>query len=473
MNWIDNLQDASLRGVPFKVEEDEATFGRRVQVHEYPNRDKPWAEDLGRATRRFSVQAYLIGDDFFEQRNRLIEAIEKPGACTLVHPFYGEMTITVDDAVRISHSLSEGRMCRVSFSFIEAGELSFPTAGLATGQKLTSSVSFLDDAISSAFGAFGMDGLPDFLQDGVLDEATDMFSNVTSAFQYVDSGVSAASRLLQGDLSVLLRPPSSGMSFVNRLQTMWRAGSRLTGNASDLMAMIKGLTGVTVDSGLAPRGVWNTDSKTAQAQTIQRNYVAQAVRTTAISEAAAAVTNLPQPANRTVTRQQDPLQPVRVSHPAVSNIQPASGDTSLASVSSSARAAMVAASETSQSSVTTASASAGVTSSTDSGTVILWDDLSKVRDSLNEAIDLEMERVSDDGLYQALVTVRTDVNRDISARLEQVDRMTERTPSQVMPALVLAADWYDSASRAGDITVRNGIRHPGFVPVQSLRVPVR
>ena len=470
MSWKDNLQDASLRGIAFKVDSDEATFGRRVQVHEYPNRDKPWAEDLGRATRRFSVQAYLIGDDFFEQRNRLIEAIEKPGSCTLVHPYYGEMTVIVDDAIRVSHSQSEGRMCRISFSFVESGELSFPTAGLATGQKLSSSVSFLDDAISSAFGAFGMDGMPDFLQDGVLDEASGMFSTVTGAFQYVDSGVSAASRLLQGDLSVLLSPPSSGMSFVNRLQTMWRAGSRLNGNASDLMSMIKGLTGVTVDSGLAPRGVWNTDSKTAQTQTIQRNYVAQAVRTTAISEAAAAVTSLPQPANRTVTRQQDPLQPVRVSHPAVTNIQPiTAATTTAASVSSTATTTIA----TSEESVTTALASSGVTSSTDSGTVITWDDLAQVRDSLNEAIDREMERVSDDGLYQALVTVRTDLNRDISARLEQVERMTERTPAQVMPALVLAADWYDSASRAGDITARNGIRHPGFVPVQTLRVPVR
>ncbi len=448
MSWKDNLQDASLRGIPFKVDEDEATFGRRVQVHEYPNRDKPWAEDLGRATRRFSVQAYLIGEDFFEQRNRLIDAIEKPGSCTLVHPYYGEMNVTVDDTVRVSHSISEGRMCRVSFSFIESGELSFPTAGLATGQKLSSSVSFLDDAITSAFAAFGLDGLPDFLQDGVLDDASGMFESVTSAFQYVDSGVSAASRLLQGDLSVLLSPPSSGMNFVNRLQTMWRAGSRLTGNTSDLMAMIKGLTGVTVDSGLAPRGVWKTDSKTAQAQTTQRNYVAQALRTTALSEAAATVTSLPQPSNSTVTRQQDPQQPVVVSHPAVSDIQAASDSD-------------------------TATISTGVTSSTDSSSVVSWDDLAVVRDSLNDAIDREMERVTDDQLYQTLVIVRTDVNRDISARLEQVDRMTERTPAQVTPALVLAAYWYDSAARAGDITARNGIRHPGFVPVEKLRVPVR
>ncbi len=358
------------------------------------------------------------------------------------------MTVTVDDAVRVSHSLSEGRMCRVSFSFIESGELSFPTAGLATGQKLSSSVSFLDDAISSAFGAFGMDGLPDFLQNGVLDEATDMFNNVTAAFQYVDSGISAASRFMQGDLSVLLQPPSSGMNFVNRLQTMWRAGSKLSGNASDLMLMIKGLTGVTLDSGLAPRGVWKTDSKTSQAQSTQRNYVAQAIRTTAISEAAYAVTNLPQPVNRTVSRQQDPQQPVVVAHPAVTDIQPDTG-TDNAAVSS------------------------GVSSSIDNSTVVSWDEVADVRDSLNEAIDKEMERVTDDTLFQALVTVRTDVNRDISSRLEQIERLTERTPVQVTPALVLAADWYDSATRASEITARNGIRHPGFVPVKTLKVPAR
>ncbi len=42
MTWKDRLQDASFRGVPFKVEEESAGTGRRVETHEYPNRDKPW-----------------------------------------------------------------------------------------------------------------------------------------------------------------------------------------------------------------------------------------------------------------------------------------------------------------------------------------------------------------------------------------------------------------------------------------------
>ncbi|MEN3753818.1 DNA circularization N-terminal domain-containing protein [Mangrovibacter sp. SLW1] len=438
MSWTDNLQDASLRGVPFKVDEDEATFGRRTQTHEYPGRDKPWVEDLGRATRRFSVQAYLVGDDYFEQRNRLIEAIEKPGSCTLVHPYYGEMTVTVSDEARVSHTREEGRMCRVSFSFIETGELSFPSAGIATGTKLADSCSLLDDCISSAFSSFGLDGLSDFLQSGVLDDASAMMDTVTDAFKYVDSGISAASRLLQGDLSVLLMPPSSGMNFVNQLQTLWRAGTRLSGNTSDLISMVKGLSGVTLDSGLAPRGVWKTDSTTTQTRTTQSNTVAQAIRTTALSEAAYTVVSLPKSTTTTVTTGQT----AQVSHPAVTDILP---DTDAGSV--------------------------GVTTSVSTDETPSWDDLTAVREVLNTAIDQELTRVTDDTLFLALRQIRTDVNNDISARLEQSTRLTERTPVQVLPALVLAADWYDDAGREGDITARNGVIHPGFVPVKTLRVP--
>ncbi|EFB2151015.1 DUF4113 domain-containing protein [Escherichia coli] len=44
MTWKDRLQDASFRGVPFKVEEESAGTGRRVETHEYPNRDKPYIQ---------------------------------------------------------------------------------------------------------------------------------------------------------------------------------------------------------------------------------------------------------------------------------------------------------------------------------------------------------------------------------------------------------------------------------------------
>ncbi|MFJ5162218.1 hypothetical protein ACIP6T_23905 [Pantoea sp. NPDC088449] len=143
-------------------------------------------------------------------------------------------------------------MCRDSF--IESVELSFPKAGIATGMKLTGAAALMNDFLSSAFEAFGLEGLPDFTQNGLLDDATEMFNTVTDAMQYVDFGISAASRLMQGDLSVLLMPPSSGMNFVNQLQAMWRAGTKLNGNVTYLISMVKGLSGITLDTGLAPRG---------------------------------------------------------------------------------------------------------------------------------------------------------------------------------------------------------------------------
>ncbi|HDC4262641.1 DNA circularization protein [Enterobacter cloacae] len=440
-DWRDRLRDASFRGVPFSVEDDEGTFGRRVQVHEYPNRDKPFTEDLGRATRRMTINAYLIGDDYADKRDRLIGAVETAGPGTLVHPQYGEMQGSIDGQVRVTHSNAEGRMCRVSFQFVESGELSFPVAGMATAQRLKQSGGLFDDAIESMFSAFSLSGIADFIQNDVLADAAAMLGDVADAFRMVDSGVSAAMRLLQGDLSVILMPPSAASDFVRELQKAWRAGDRLTGDTSDLVTMIKTMSGVTLDPGLAPRGTWPTDSGSVEVQKARSNMIAAVIRSSAISTAAQAVSTLAQP--KTIAAPQGQAGKItggaasndiiNISHPALDG----------------------------------------------SGTTVApedpptWDELTEIRSALNAAIDQEQLRITDDGIFQQITVLRTDLNRDISARLAQVEITAERTPPEVLPALVLAANWYDDADREKDILSRNLVRHPGFVPVKPLRVPVR
>lgn len=434
-DWRSRLQAASFRGVPFEVEDEEGEFGRRVQVHEYPKRDKPYTEDLGRATRRITINAYLIGDDYPQKRDRLIAAIETEGAATLVHPWYGEMKGNVDGTVRVTHSKGEGRMCRVSFQFVESGELSFPTSGVASGQKLEGAADSLADAIADAFSSFGLDGLSDFVQSGVLDDATAMLGTITDAFKMVDSGVSAAMRLLQGDLSVILRPPSTANDFVRAFQKAWRGGSRLAGDASDLVTMVKTISGVTLDPGLTPRGTWPTDSGSTVTRAKQTNLIAATLRTVAISEAARAVTSIPEP-------------------PRIAEQQTAGSATS--DIVSKTHAALDTASEN----ITRAPSAT-------------WDDLTDIRGALNDAIDREQLRATDDGVFLALATLRTDVNKDISTRLAQVEKTVTRLSNEPIPALVLAAQWYDDATRENEILYRNDIAHPGFVPVKALRVPVR
>jgi len=439
--WRDKLRPASYRGAEFSVEDDEGTFGRRVQVHEYPARDKPFTEDLGRATRRLSINAYLVGDDFMDKRDRLIVAIETAGPGTLIHPFYGEMQGSIDGQVRVTHSTAEGRLCRVSFQFVESGELSFPVSGSATDSQLTDSAGLFDNAIDSFLSGFSLEDITSFLQSDILADAASMLDKVTSAFRMIDEGVSAAMRLLQGDLSVLLMPPGSASDFVHALQNAWREGSRLTGDTSDMVTSVRTMSGVSVDPGLAPRGVWSTDPGTLKTRTTLSNLLATAVRTTALSEAVKVVATLPKPriaaslsrGSRTDSSSSGSI--ITVSHPAL--------DGSVA------------------------------TAATGAGTVATWDDLTSVRTALNDAIDTELLRTADNTLFMALTTLRSDLNRDITDRLAQVERMAERTPPDVLPAVVLAAQWYDDASRENEILDRNSIPHPGFLPVLPLRVPVK
>lgn len=466
--WRSRLQAASFRGVPFEVDNEEAEFGRRVQVHEYPNRDKPFTEDLGRATRRITINAYLIGDDYPEKRDRLIAAAEAEGAATLVHPYYGEMKGNVDGTIRVLHSNQEGRMCRVTFQFVESGELSFPASGVATGDKLSSSADSLVDRLSDSLGGFSLDGLSDFLQSGVLQDAADMVNVVTDAFHMVDSGIDAAMRLLNGDLSVLLMPPSTASNFVHALQNAWRSGTRLSGDASDLVSLIKTIGGVTVDPGLAPRGVWKTDSGTTAKRTEQRNLIASALRVVAISEAARSVSLMPSPA-RSPSRQESSVSDiVNISHPALDS---ASASSSIGPMANSS--ASTSTSTTTSTTTSTSASKTGSTASTQSQVkTASWDDLTEIRETLNTAIDTEQLRTTDDGVFLALTELRADVNRDISSRLAQVEKTTTITPPEVLPAVVLAATWYDDARRENDILYRNSITHPGFVPVMPLRVPV-
>src|SRR5262245_59263736 len=90
--WRERLRPASFRNAIFHVEVGGKTSGRRIALHEYPKRDTPFAEDMGRRTRVYDITGYVIewdrqlGRDYTKPRDTLIEALEKEGPATLIHP---------------------------------------------------------------------------------------------------------------------------------------------------------------------------------------------------------------------------------------------------------------------------------------------------------------------------------------------------------------------------------------------------
>ncbi|ASX25857.1 hypothetical protein BA171_01525 [Candidatus Hamiltonella defensa (Bemisia tabaci)] len=85
-----------------------------------------------------------------------------------------------------------------------------------------------------AFTRVGLKGLPDFAQAGVLAKAKAMTDHVTQALDSIDSRIAGASRLLKGDISVILQHGSDGKNVVEAIQRMWRAGRRTTYHAATL-----------------------------------------------------------------------------------------------------------------------------------------------------------------------------------------------------------------------------------------------
>ena len=157
MAWRDNLVAASFRGVEFEVNESEnKAGGRRIALHEYPGRDDPFAEDMGEITKTFSIEGFIVGDDYLDRGERLIDACNMPGPGELVHPYRGSRNVVCNEIVE-SVRTREGRIARYTMTFTQAGENQYPTAAANTADTVRSrGGAAIPPIIEQFLGSFGL-----------------------------------------------------------------------------------------------------------------------------------------------------------------------------------------------------------------------------------------------------------------------------------------------------------------------------
>jgi len=202
MSWKDRYKAAEFRGVKFFVDSHAYAGGRRVQVHEFPGSENPFAEDLGRKAREFVVEAIVVGPDYDAQRDALRDALEQPGPGTLVHPYLGTMTVQVG-AVSMRETTIEGGAARFSITFEEGSAVSAAvspdTAGLAkaaAGLSIADACSFFRKVANYA-------GLP----AAYIGELEQDLGNLLAAAESVVKGVTdtaKAALLLPSNLTAAL-----------------------------------------------------------------------------------------------------------------------------------------------------------------------------------------------------------------------------------------------------------------------------
>lgn len=215
-----NLRPASWRGVPFQVDSTDMGAGRRTQVHEYPQRDKPWVEDLGRAAREVAFDGFVTGADYVDQANRLLSAIEEPGPGTLIHPWFGTLTVSLKDLARVTFNRELG-YARFSLSFVESGELAFPLAGNATAtQSRLAAANIETSAVADFAKAFKVTGLQDFVAAHASTAITRVFGQVSGGSVRGLGALNFASRAtaqLTSALGQLAAPASLGLTIAGFL----------------------------------------------------------------------------------------------------------------------------------------------------------------------------------------------------------------------------------------------------------------
>lgn len=170
MAWRDELQPASFRGAAFHVRGSEATVGRRTASHEFPGKDVPYVEDLGRRGREFTLDAFVLGTDVIRDRDALIEAIEAAGAGELVHPYRGRMMVAVPSG-RWMQATDEGGLVRFSITFQETSEAVQPAVRADTQAGVEVAAEEAETEIQSVFAdEFETEGWGDFIQLEALDD---------------------------------------------------------------------------------------------------------------------------------------------------------------------------------------------------------------------------------------------------------------------------------------------------------------
>jgi prophage DNA circulation protein len=150
-SWWAQLLPGSWRNVGFVMDSAPSKAGRRVAVHEYPYRDTVWPEDLGKLPRRYQVQAYLVGDDVYQQKKAMIAACEQAGPGTLVHPTLGSFQVVLLDFTTTDRR-DRGRYCEVDLEFIDTASAAFPTSAANTSGLVASAAGALNQASASSLG---------------------------------------------------------------------------------------------------------------------------------------------------------------------------------------------------------------------------------------------------------------------------------------------------------------------------------
>lgn len=248
-SWLEQLQPASFRGVPFKVMQSRVVGARQTAIHTYPFRDEVWVEDLGRGEQRYEFRGFVVGNDCFVQRDALRFAVRAVrGAGVLVHPSLGSITVGAVGFEAIE-SADSGQVVELVLAFVE-------TVGTVSTPAITQNAQSLIGSQTAAV-----------LASGSSDFASQVQAVVAPSYAAVQGAAAQAADVVQGAVQAVRGWTSLATAVTGDASLLSHAVVGLPGNlgryaGGGRITLQTGIT--TVDQALSAV----TTARTAVGQTI-------------------------------------------------------------------------------------------------------------------------------------------------------------------------------------------------------------
>lgn len=285
-DWKKELRPASFRGVPFYVDSSQYTGGRRVALHEFPDRDNAYPEDLGQVGKTWKVEGYVLGEDYLEKKQAIMDAADKFGPGELVHPYYGTLSVQCGP-LGIDEVKGEGGYAKLSFQFYKAGEPTFPQAVDNKKALLRDVASIAQDAAKGDFDSvFDVAKLPGFAVDtaraGVANAAL-MYEQATRGVVTTIEGIANLAysiRNLRAEVNDLVQAPGKLSTWL--LDSLDLLVDAVEGGKDQFKALSSGFgfgNGDTPVRGETPTRTRERDNQNSFNDFVQRIFIAQAAAT--------------------------------------------------------------------------------------------------------------------------------------------------------------------------------------------------
>lgn len=224
MSWLDQLQPASWRDVPFEVDTVEVKGGDNVVLREYPFAELPSVFRLGAAAETIRFSAYVLGPDYQARREQLRQVLTGEGV--LVHPTAGAMRAFVAGPYTMTEApLREGTVVRFDVSFVRAEVRTYPAARANTQAQATQAAERAKAASADQFAAeFSLVGAPAWVQERVVDRLGGLTEGVWGQIKGVTAGLGeytdqavGAFQVLRGGMLDLVKTPAGLAGAVREL----------------------------------------------------------------------------------------------------------------------------------------------------------------------------------------------------------------------------------------------------------------